>query len=192
MKKFMSLVLILAVSACVGTSKPSKFYSLQGISRVETTPVSQAKITIGVEEVKIPDYLDKPQIVTFKDNSVEMGFSEVNRWSEALSTMMQRTIANDMSAYLPKAIVKARNLSRENFDYVVFVEVDKFDGAFDDKVQLKAWWYALNRDNKIVVRERAEFSLPAGDNYDELVRAESRLVAELSQQIAQKAAKLPR
>lgn len=192
MKKFMSLVLILALSACVGTSIPSKFYSLQGINRVETIPVSQTKLTIGIEEVKIPDYLDKPQIVTFKDNSVEMGFSEVNRWSEALSTMMQRTIANDMSAYLPQAIVKARNLSRENFDYVIFVEVDKFDGAFDDKVQLKAWWYALNRDNKIVVRERAEFSLPAGDNYDELVRAESRLVAELSQQIAQKAAKLPR
>lgn len=192
MKKILCLGLALIVSACVGTSQPAKFYSLQGINRSETAAVSQIKMTIGVEEVKIPDYLDKPQIVSLKDNSVELGFSEMNRWSEALSTMMQRTIANDMSAYLPQSVVKARNLSRENFDYVIFVEVDKFDGAFDNQVQLKAWWYALNHNSKIVIRERAEFSLPAGENYDELVRAESRLVAELSLQIAQKVAKLPR
>lgn len=191
MKKIVSLVLALLVSACVGTSRPAKFYSLQGISSQDGAAVSNVQMTIGIEEVKIPDYLDKPQIVTVKDNSVELGFSEMNRWSEALSAMMQRTIAADMSVYLPRSVVKARNLSRETFDYVVFVEVDKFDGAFDNQVHLRAWWYALNRDGKIVVRERGEFSQPAGDSYDELVRAESRLTAELARQIAQKVAKLP-
>lgn len=189
MKKVWSLVLLMLVSACVGTSLPAKFYSLKVIQAGEENAVSQVKLSIGVEEVRVSDYLDKPQIVTVKDNLVELNISEHNRWSEALATMMQRTIANDMSAYLPKSIVKARHMGRETFDYTVFVEVDKFDGALGGNAYLNAWWYVLNKDGKIMLRERVELSSPAGNNYDDLVRGESRLVAQLSRQIAEKLAK---
>lgn len=186
MKKIWSVAILLMLSACVGTSQQSRFYSMRPVSRNEVSALSQAKMNIGIEEVKIPDYLDKPQIVTMKDNSVELNISEVNRWSEALSTMMQRTIANDMGAYLPNSVVKARNLSRETFGYVIFVEIDRFDGQLDQGAHLDAWWYAINKEGKIVIRERVVLEQKTGNSYDDLVMAESKLVAELSKQIAQK------
>lgn len=185
MKKIWSLAVLLLLSACVGTSQPSKFYSLKPLNRNEVQAVSMVKMNIGIEEVKIPDYLDKPQIVTMKDNSVELNISEINRWSEPLSTMMQRTIANDMAAYLPNSVVKARNLGREKFDYVIFVEVDKFDGQLGQASSLDVWWYAIDKNGKIAIRERASLEQKAGDNYDGLVQTDSSLVAELSKQMAQ-------
>lgn len=191
MKKLCSLFLLALVSACMsfGSTPPSRFFSLQTIS--EQLIVSKSRASIGVEEVNIPEYLDKPQIVTVGDNAVELKISEQNRWSEPLSTMMQRTIANDMSGLLPNAVVKGRNMSNERFDYAVFIEVDKFDGALNGKAQLNAWWYILKKGSSdIVLRQKAEFVQPAGGDYDDLVKAESRLVYQLAEQIASKVAGL--
>ena len=187
MKKLCSLFLLALVSACMsfGSTPPARFFSLQIIAEPQT--VSKSRASIGVEEVNIPEYLDKPQIVTVSDNMVELNISEHNRWSEPLSTMMQRTIANDMASLLPNAVVKSRNMGNERFDYAVFIEVDKFDGALNGKAQLNAWWYVLKKGSSdIVLRQKAAFSQPVGGDYDDLVRAESRLVAQLAEQIAVK------
>lgn len=191
MKKLCSLVLLALVSACMsfGSTPPSRFFSLQTISAEQI--ISKSKASIGVEEVNIPEYLDKPQIVTVGDNMVELKISEQNRWSEPLSAMMQRTIANDMAGLLPNAVVKGRNMSNERFDYAVFIEVDKFDGALNGKAQLNAWWYILKKGSSdIVLRQKAEFVQPVGRNYDDLVKAESLLVYQLAEQIVSKVAGL--
>lgn len=191
MKKTYVLVLLALVSACVsfGSTPPARFFSLQ--TTAEPQIVSKSRASIGVEEVNIPEYLDKPQIVTVSNNMVELNISEHNRWSEPLSAMMQRTIANDMAALLPNAVVKSRNMGNERFDYAVFIEVDKFDGALNGKAQLNAWWYVLKKGgNDIVLRQKAEFSQPVGGDYDDLVRTESRLVFQLAEQIATKISNL--
>lgn len=193
MKKIISLFLFCLVSACVnfGTSQPSKFYSLQVIKNIAS--ISNKKISVGVEEVQIPEYLDKPQIVTVKEGSVEMNLSEINRWSEDLSTMMQRTVAEDINLYLPQAMVKSRTLGRESFDYTVFIEVSKFEGDLGKEARLDAWWYILDRNGDMIVREKTSVSIPVPESdYDSLVRAESTLVGQLSEQIALKLAKRPR
>lgn len=191
MKKLYSLFLLALVSACMsfGSTPPSRFFSLQTIT--ESQAVSKSRISIGIEEVNIPEYLDKPQIVTVGDNMVELKISEQNRWSEPLSTMMQRTIANDMASLMPNAVVKSRNMSNERFDYAVFIEVDKFDGALNGKAQLNAWWYVLKKGSRdIVLRQKAEFVQPVGRDYDDLVQAESRLVSQLAEQIAMRISNL--
>ena len=191
MKKIFSLFLFLMTAGCVsfGSSQPSKFYTLQENAGAA---VSQVRMSIGIEEVQIPAYLDKPQIVTHKDNSVELGFSEENRWSEALSTMMQRVVVNDVASYLPNAVVKARNMGREQFDYTVFIEVDKFSGVLGKEVFLHAWWYVMNKNGQIVLREKFVQNRSVGGGYDDLVYGEGMLTAALSEDIARKMAKLRR
>lgn len=188
MKKVVALIALMLVSACVGTTQPSKFYSLKTIDNAD--PVSNVKLNIGISEVKIPNYLDRPQIVTFGKDTVELTVSEINRWSEPLPTLLQRTVANDMSAYLPNSTVKPRSYSRESFDYTVYVELNRFDGTWGQKVTLEAWWNIINADNKVVASGKTEISRPLDKGYENLVIQDSSLIAELSRQIAEDVKKL--
>ena len=101
MKKiFVVLGLLTLISACVatGVSQPSRFYSLQSIN-LQNYSNNKIRGNVGVMEIALADYLDKPQIVTLKANQIELDVSEKNRWSESLSTMIQRVMADDLAYY---------------------------------------------------------------------------------------------
>ena len=170
MRKLWLFFPVLLLSACIGTSRPARFYNLQAenIGAYSNTAV---RADIGVREVKIPDYLDKPQIATLKSGGVEVDISELNRWSESLSTMIQRVVADDLSA-------------REDFKYLLQIEIGQLDGSWNKTANLEAWWSIADASGKLLVQQKSSLSVPLGDGYDDLVRAESRLLAELSAQIA--------
>ncbi len=192
MKKIVACISFLLLSGClsIGSSAPSKFYSLRSVDSSQAEVLSQKSTKIGIEEIKIPLYLDKPQMITRDTNTVELNISEDNRWSEPLSSMMQRALANDMALYLPNSLVKARYLGRETFDYLVFVEVEKLDGALDGNITLTGWWYVINKNGNIIITKRIDIERPAGGSYDTMVLADSLLVNDLARQIAQNMAKL--
>lgn len=192
MKKVFSAILVLLLAGCIGTGRtpPSKFYSLRPVSGVEKPLTAYRGFSVGIEEVKVPAYMDKPQIVTERKDSVELNISELNRWSEPLSSMLQRTIADDMAAYLPQTLVKPKNYGREIFDYAVFVEINKFGGVWDENAVLEAWWYVSDKNGKILAREQTYLSVPLGKGYDALVEKQSFMVGELSKQIAEKIIRL--
>lgn len=114
MRKLWLFFPVLLLSACIGTSRPARFYNLQA-ENIGAYSNAAVRADIGVREVKIPDYLDKPQIATLKSGGVEVDISELNRWSESLSTMIQRVVADDLGYNLPKAVVKPRVSAREDF-----------------------------------------------------------------------------
>lgn len=184
MKKLAVLCVALLLSACLGTSQNAQFYMMKPVTS-DQAPVSEKfKATVGVESVSIPYYLDKPQIILMNTDNVNLTQSEMNRWAEPLSIMMQRVITDDLSAYLPKATIKARNFSRENFDYIVLIEVTKMDAYLGDKVTLDAWVSILNKDGTTLTQKRVQDSEPAGSTYTAVVEAQSTLSGRLSDQIA--------
>ena len=113
MRNIWTLVFLFALSACVGTSQPARFYSLQTENLSGHTYSRQ--LSIGIEEFSIPSYLDKPQMVVRGDNGVELQPSELNRWSEPLSVMLPRILADDLSLLFPNALVKPRNFRPGKF-----------------------------------------------------------------------------
>ncbi len=190
MKKVLTLLAVFGLTACFGgMTPPSKFYSLTPIQS-SSDVFKSAKLSIGVEEVKVPVYLDRPQIVTRHDNQVELNVSELNRWSEPLSVAMQRTIADNLAVYLPNTSVKPSGFRREGFDYVVWVEVNKFDGSWNKTVDLSVWWSVFDKNGDVVLQKKANLSSPLGASYDDLVKEDSDLISELSLQIAQNLARL--
>ena len=184
MKKVSVLILVLVLGACVGTSRQSKFYSLAVENAGVITAPYKNGLSVGVKEVKVPSYVDKPQMVTQNKTAVELSVSELNRWSEPLGTMLQRTIAEDMALVLPRAAVKGQMSVREKFDYTVSVEVNKFDGQFGGEAVLEAWWYIRDAQGNTVVLKRTELSEQLGKTYDDLAMVQSNLIAKLSRQIA--------
>ena len=190
MKKLAFFAAALLVAGCVGTSRPSHFYNLNSMQSSDIIVTFPGKYRIAVDEIKIPSYLDKPQIVTAVPNSGQLDISEFNRWSEPLSTMLQRTIADDMSMYLPGSMVKPLALYQEKFDYIVNIEVNRFEGSFDGRTVLDAWWTVMDKRQNVVLSERSEFSEETGKGYDNLIKTESRLVGSLSREISEKIAEL--
>lgn len=189
MKKLFCLCMALMLTACFGTSRQAQFYTLKPVDSAQALYTGKS-LTVGVDMVKVAAYLDKPQIVTQKADSHELLISEMNRWAEPLTSMLQRTIAKDISVYLPKTTVKVKSYGREVFDYLVFVDINTFEGTLGETVALEAWWSIRDKKDNTLFQKKTVLVQEVGDSYESLVTVQSNMVAELSQQIAQKIAGL--
>lgn len=191
MKKMLAILTVIFLSGCIGQSRPARFYNITPQTQAMRT-FKSARIFVGIEPVKVPVYLDKPQIVTRNSNEVELSISELNRWAEPLSDSIQNTLAADIGSIMPDATVKPSSFRREGFDYIVWVEITKFEGVWNENAVLDAWWSILDSDNKSVARDQVSLSRPLGQTYDNLVQQQSILLGELSEKIAARLAKLPK
>lgn len=190
MRKFLYLILFVALAGCFSPSnRQANFYYVKPIAQSDQPVIQLSKaLNIGVQRVEIPPYLDRPQIVAVQSDSAELTVSEWNRWSENLSTMLQRTISEDLSLYLPKAFVKPYLSSQENFDYTILIEINKLDAHFNNKksgeVVLDAYWSVFNQDGNQVFQKRTQLTQPLTGSYEDLADQISSLMAQLSYQMA--------
>ena len=183
MKKFGVAVVLILVAACSWTSPQANFYSLKSLSGQESVSPSR-KTAVGVAPVTVPDYLDKPQMVTRESNGVELKVSELNRWGEPLSGMIQRVLADDLALLLPGAWVKPENYGRENYAYSVYVEINRFDGVSGGDAVLDCWWSVKNASGSVVRRQRESFRQPMGQSYENMAEVQSVLLSRLAARIA--------
>ena len=179
------LALVICLSACAGKSASSKFYVL--------SPLPQSKLsgadgtTIGVFPVSMPDYLDRPQIVTrVSDNEIKL--DEFSRWAEPLKESFYTALVDNLSTLLnhEKIIKTSHNLGTPT-TLQVGVEVLQFDGALGGDVVLSVKWGLFGeRGKNVLIAKRSSFKEPTGAaTYEALVAAQSRAVAALSREIAE-------
>lgn len=183
MRKF---VVILSALLCAcslgGYSKNSTFYMMnsEGLSAV-----SPRKISVGVSRIRVPDLLNKPQIVVYDKDSSQIEILEFERWGENLPYVLQNTITNDMQQYLPNAFVKSVEYSSENLDYTVKIKINKIEAYQNDKVLLSAWWNIENDDGKILRRKQGNYEVAVtGAEIADLVKAQNLAVHALSKDIS--------
>lgn len=188
MKKIVICCLFLLLTACV-SNKPSNFYTLTAIQDETVKIKDSRKLSIGIDYVSVPGYVTRPQIVTIHGEN-ELNLSEFNRWAEPVSNSIQRVIASDMSQLLKNSIVRPAKANISSFNYIVYVEVNKFDGKFNENVVLDAWWTVVDKDGTVVANEYSKFEKPLGSTYEDLVQKQSELINMLAVQIAQKISKL--
>lgn len=182
MKKGIAFLALFFLTACIGTSLPTTFYTLRS---EKPAHIYQEKLTIGIEPVKVPAFLDKPQIVTRQKDGIQLKFSETNRWSEPLSSLLQRTLTEDIAQALPKAEVKSKISARERFEYIVLVEISDMTGIFNEKMTLNAWFSILNQTGAVLIRRKVLLSKDLEDTYNHLVLTQSQLIGQLADHIAQ-------
>ena len=89
------------LSGCA-TSPTSRFYQLSAVSgrTAEKQDSSRGNLIVVIGPIRIPDYLDRPQIVT-RSGKNELHLSEFNRWAGPLDSDIVRVIVEDVSAQLP-------------------------------------------------------------------------------------------
>jgi uncharacterized lipoprotein YmbA len=179
------LALALCLCACAGKSASSKFYVL--------SPLPQSKVNaeegaaIGVFPVAMPDYLDRPQIVT-RVSGNEIKLDEFSRWAEPLKENFYTVLVENLATLLDSGrIIKTSQNLGVPVTLQVGVEVLQFDGALGGDVEMSVKWGLFEAEGKkLLLIKRSLFKEPTGAApYEALVAAQSRVVASLSREIAE-------
>jgi uncharacterized lipoprotein YmbA len=190
---FFAIVLIL--SGC-GRSSPSRYYILSGLHDVGKPQAARgagSPIAIGVGPVTIPDHLNRPQIVT-RGGANELIVAASDRWGGSLQENVARVIAENLSSLVPTDRVYVYPwMPNIPIDYSVTVEITRLDGALGGDVFLNARWVLTGKDLKEVIEKRSgQYSESAGGGgYADFVAAQSRLLEQLSGDIAASLKNIP-
>jgi len=190
-----ALVTMMLIGGC-GGSKAANYYILHSIEN----PGPEARESgreqepaIGVGPVKIPDYLDRPQMATRSSNN-SLQFAEFDRWAEPLEKNLTRVLADNLSVLVPSESVRVFPWAKAMpVQYQVTLEVMQLEKISDEKVILDARWNILgNNGEKLLVSRRSKLVLPVESaGFEGTASAESRAVEALGREIAAEIRSLP-
>ena len=186
---------ILLFAGCRSTRPATAFYTLTSVTKAEravqdTAPMRD--LAVGIGPVQIPEYLDRPQIVTGTTPD-KVVLSEFNRWGGSLRQDFPRVLAENIAALLGTERVLAYPWGdRLDPAYRVALDVQQFDGALGGAAVLRVTWIVTGREGKtpLSVRKSDIREPVSGNDYDALVAAQSRALAALSRQIAEEIRRL--
>ncbi|CDZ77078.1 ABC-type uncharacterized transport system, auxiliary component [Legionella massiliensis] len=104
MKIYLSAFIVLMglmLGSC-GRSPDSQFYVLSPIAPLQNQIKSYKHLKIGLNEIKGPAYLSKPQVIVhYSANEVKL--EEYHRWVENLDKNVKQVIVANLSTLLPGA-----------------------------------------------------------------------------------------
>jgi uncharacterized protein len=179
------------------TSSPSsRFYVLDSSSTKgpELSSPAEAKcLSIGIGPIKMPAYLEKPQIVT-RSSASELQVAEFDRWAEPLKENFTRVLSQNLSTRLcTKTVVVFPWRGTIPIDYSIQIDLNRFDGALGGTVSFEAWWMVFSGVNKkLLLSKKSNFNEAiGGKDYQSLVSAQSRVVGLLASEIAETIRTLP-
>lgn len=172
-----------------GTTPSAQFYTLSALN--EPAPTAQAgtlrsHIAIGVGPITIPEFLDRPQIVT-RTTANQLDVNEFHRWGGSLREDFARVLVENLSRLLATNRISVYP-SPELLDlrYRIVIEVQQFDGQLGEAVTLNAVWTLLDEGTGKPLRvQRFEYQAPTTSaDYAALAAAHSAALAALSRELA--------
>ena len=187
-----TLTLFMLILTGCASAYPSRFYQLNAgqISAPVASDVLPCHgLVVAIGPVRLPDYLDRPQIVT-RSGKNELKLSEFDRWAGSLESDVSRVLVEDISSLLPPdcaSVVRWTSYSESQVSasYRVEVSVERFEGTPGDSVLLKAQWEVHAHDGSLVMRKESRISEQMNSSsYDALVAAMSGALERLSRDIA--------
>ncbi len=166
----------------------TRLYVLTALPPAERAPQAGATHSdiIGVGPVALPQYANRPQIVT-GNSGQELRRAPFDNWAEPLEDNFARVLAENLSILLATDQVAVFPWKGPMpIGYQVVVEVTQFLGEPGGQVLLDAVWSIVGKNGKdVLVRKKSSFSEPVGaQGYTALAAAMSRVVAALSRDIA--------
>ncbi len=185
-------ILAAALAGCTLLSPvpdKSRFFLLTPTAPGEAgAPVSQQNtrgLVLGLGPIKLPDYLDRSEIVTRVDSN-RLQFSENDHWAEPLKNNFSRVLSQNLSSLLGnQQIVNFPWYTSTHIDYQIAVTVDRFECDGQGNAHLAARW-SINgpAGGRILDRGESDLSEPAGAGTDQQVAALSRTLGNFSRQVA--------
>ncbi|MDE5615926.1 MAG: PqiC family protein [Alphaproteobacteria bacterium] len=179
MKKYLAICAFVILGACAHNHQAPSYYTLA--ENAGGVAISSKKMSVDVGRIKVPEYIDRSQIVTTDGAAVTVAENE--RWAERVGPMTERRIMSGLRARLTGATVKSADFIGAPTDYSVFVEIYRLDGTIPGNVVLDAT-YSIVENGTPVKTRRVEYADTCGDSYSDYVHAIGGLVDKLSRDIS--------
>lgn len=179
-------VLLLSLTGCIGgKTPPSDFYLLEPLRTAPDRPASLTeKPVIALAPVRIPQYVDRPQIVTATDRNAYR-LSELHRWAEPIDDNMTRVLTQNLSLLVPADVVPANTSSlAKQAAFRVTVDIQEFHVTPQGRAELLAQWRIARGDDVVLSRQGAYREPASTTDYRMMAGALNQSLNRLSRDIA--------
>jgi len=176
---------VMMLTAC-GRTPPAKFYTLQPVERAALGNSISRDVALAVGPVAIPAAMDRAEIVTHDaDNAVS--FSEFHRWAGPLQASIASVLAQNIGSLLETERITP--FTKENIfqpSHRVVININRYESRLSKEFLLNATWSIKDLEGRkpLLIRNSIIREPLTSASYEELVAAQSKALAELSQQIA--------
>lgn len=186
-----TMAAIILTTALLGCSRTPavKYYTLRAAPNpaMESRDLVYAEgPVVGFGPVRIPDYLDRFQLVT-RSGSDTLEISDFHKWAEPLPGGIVRIVARNLSALLPQTLVVGFPWRQSvSVRYRIPLEILRFEGVSGKDVKLLARWRIYDKkDERIVLARESYITVgTANRKYETVVAAQSKALEKLSEDIA--------
>jgi hypothetical protein len=171
------------------SSPASRFYTLSPLVLQEAKPSPQpatSQVSVSIAPVEIPDYLDRPQMVTH-DGQNRLRLAEFDRWGGSLGDNISAVLAENLGLLLnSERVYVFPRTGSEKPDYNLAVRVLRLDCVPAGQALLKAQWTLFSgAKGKDVTTRVSTFSERLNDRgYETMAAAVSRTIEQVSREIA--------
>lgn len=179
----LAVIICLLLAAACGSTPQSNYYLLDALAEPSGASNGPA---IGIGPIVTAEYLNRDNMVMQRqDGGLEIATFE--RWAEPLDDGMKRVISLNMAALLDTGSVQVFPWRRDDKpDYAVQVNVLQLDSRSGSASLIAEWVVTDVEDNRSVKRQLSRLQLPLDSSqmYGQLPGVYSRLLLQLSEQIA--------
>lgn len=173
----------LLLAACASAPQTA-FYTLA----LDSAPASVADFPahVAIGPIDLPDYLDRPQIVT-RIGENRLRVDEFNRWGGRLDEQIDHVLQRGLGSALGRdRVFGHRSGVGVGRDYRIALQVLRFDGTPDGDVVLDVAWSVIDETSLDVVAHRRDRYVAAwnGTGYDAYAATLSGLLARLVGDVA--------
>jgi uncharacterized lipoprotein YmbA len=178
-------VMFISLAACIGGTTPSpQFYMLEPIKSLERITGTVKKPIVILSSIRIPHYVDRPQIVTATGQNAYQ-LSELNRWAESLDHNIRRVLAQNLTTLVPAEVEFSSNPNTaERANFRVSVNILEFHVDPQKQASLKAQWQITRKDG-MVLNQQESYRVPTSTtDYSVMVKALNECLDSLSRDLA--------
>lgn len=180
------LALSLILSGCAGGRIQDQFYLLEPTASASISPLTALRPNprVGLAPVRIPGYLDRPQIVrALEGHRYEL--AEAHRWAERLDENIERVILADLSTLLPTDRMVLHPSAREPMlDALLGLQVQAFHSDDKGMAYLSALWSVKVHGAEVSSHRFECRQAAAGASYADGVAAQNACLGRLDRELA--------
>ncbi|BCR05005.1 lipoprotein [Desulfuromonas versatilis] len=178
-------VLTLCFTGCASKSPGLHYYSLAPLIEVAAESKGDG-LSVEVGPIKLPQALNREQIVT-RSNANLVIVNTSHRWAAPLEKDLAAVMIQNLAGALGTARVAGFGQTPlGSADYRVLLDFQQFGGILGDSAILRSTWTIIAPGKKqvLAVRQSNLTESLTGDEVEALVAGLSRLLENLSREIA--------
>lgn len=193
----LGVLLFVGSAGCTGVSQPTQFHTLAALQPETASAAAglQARpLVVGVGPITLPDYVDRPQIVT-RAGATGVQLADFDSWVESLTTLVPRTMAENLAVLLGSdrvtLVPQPRN---QRLDYQIEADFMRFDAIRGGDMELDALWRVYGRDGERLLKDgRSRIAVPVAEDatFEAVVAAMSQGIEQLTRELAEIVAATP-